>query len=555
MPVASRLPQRARATAYNAGWVHESVGVLKGRRFAATGWPLAGLCVLTLCACDDHSASRTTNQPHRITVGHVSGDETAQFVGLLSKEGLVRTTPDGRYEPLLAESWESIDHEDGSQTVTVNLRRDVTFHDGTEFDSTTVKQFLEFSHSRLRGSARYAGFADIESVTAVHSHRVDIRLLQPSSFLLDALTLGINPDGKRRIGTGPFALESETEDTVTLVANRKYYRGLPSVDVVSLIRYPTLRTAWAAMMRNEVDVLYGVPIFARKFIEGETDVDLHRMIRPYAFAIGFNRKHSLFDDPRLRRALNHAIDRDAIVQAALGGDGRPASGIWALDRSYAGVEEVYQYDPQLADRLLTEAGYPPVTLVADSETVAPSRFEFMCVVPEFTPNFGRIALLVQRQLGALGVHMRIEAVNAEDFPLPRLAEYPAWDAVLAPHRTGRAFSRVYSLWHSSAADNLYGYAAADDVLDAYHWASSEKERSQAAKAFQRRLYTDPPAIFLVEEEQARAVSHRFVVPPVQPGRDLAETLWQWKESIPVSGSGRSPWRIARLVAPGRAARE
>jgi peptide/nickel transport system substrate-binding protein len=512
-----------------------------GTRVPVRGRPLAGLVVLALGACSYPSEPQTSHQSRRIIVGHVSGDETAQIVSLLSKEGLVRTTPDGRYDPLLAESWETVDHKDGSQTVIVNLRRGVTFHDGTAFDSTAVKQFLEISHARLRGSARYVGFADIDSVTAVHSHRVDIRLLRPSSFLLDALTLGISPNGRRSIGTGPFALESRIDDTVTLVANQSYYRGLPSVDEVSLIRYQTLRTAWAAMMRNEVDVLFGVPIFARRFIEGESDVALHRMIRPYAFAVGFNRKNSRFDDPRLRRALNYAIDREAIVQAALGGDGRPASGIWTLDQSYAGIERVYHYDPQLADTLLTEAGYPPIPRGATSATGAESRFEFVCVVPEFTPNFGRIALLVQRQLGAVGVRMRIEAVNTEDFPSPRLDEDPPWDAVLALHRTGRAFSRLYSLWHSSELDNLYGYTDTDVALDTYRWASSENARSEAAQAFQERLYTHPPAIFLVDEEQARAVSRRFVVPPIRPGRDLAETLWQWKQNEPVSTADRGGW--------------
>ena len=121
---------------------------------------------------------------------------------------------------------------------------------------------------------------------------------------------------------------------MALVASSKYRRGKPEIDVVHVETYPTVRTAWVAMMRQEVDFLVEVPNKAHDFVAAASDVDVFMVNRPYATIIGFNVDREPFTDNRVRKALNYAVDRRAVIDRALGGNGRPTSGIstehWAF---------------------------------------------------------------------------------------------------------------------------------------------------------------------------------------------------------------------------------
>jgi ABC-type transport system substrate-binding protein len=190
---------------------------------------------------------------------------------------------------------------------------------------------------------------------------------------------------------------------------------------------------------------------------------------------------------------------------------------------------VYPYDPVLADELLVQAGHPmphPSSSVSGDD--APARFTFTCLIPANTAPFEEIAVLVQRQLHEVGVHMRLESVDPR--ALERRITDNAWDAVLVPQQTGKTLARLYSLYHSAERFNYFGYSGADELLDALRHAATRDALALATAAFQQRLYDDPPAIFLAERYKVRAVSRRFEIPPVLPGRDVIFSLWQWKQA-------------------------
>ena len=94
-----------------------------------------------------------------------------------------------------------------------------------------------------------------------------------------------------------------------MAAFPRYYRGMPAVNQLVWRLYPTVRTAWAATMRGEVDFLYEVGPESREFLESEASVELYSFLRNYVYGAVFNISRPIFGDPEIRKALNYAVDR------------------------------------------------------------------------------------------------------------------------------------------------------------------------------------------------------------------------------------------------------
>ena len=333
-----------------------------GRSLRRLPGPVAVLAVALSGACGP--AGLPVPAEVVLSVGYAAPAEAGAATALdtlidqLTREGLFRSGPDGRIETLLAETWDVA--PDGT-AVTVVLRRDAAFHDGSPVTSDDVKASLD--RVRVSGPriARNPLLGDIESIATEGPRRVVIHLTRPSGQLL-LFDLGnriekTGPDG-RQITAGPFFEEWRTEAEATLRVNSHYYQGRSEIDTVRIKTYPTLRAAWAAMMRSEIDFLFNVPTEAREFVEADSSVRIFSRSAPFAYALLLNTRRPPFDDPRVRVALSHAVDREAIIKGAFRGHGSVASGIWSSHWVYDGVELTYDYDPLEADRQLNAIGMP-----------------------------------------------------------------------------------------------------------------------------------------------------------------------------------------------------
>lgn len=468
--------------------------------------------------------------PVALTLGVAAPpSETGEATGLrdviavLTAESLVQRRRDGSYEPRLAESW-VIDPE--GRRLSLRLRGGIRFHDGEALSADVIRASLEAARTDPATLSQFPMLRDIERVETQGPLGLILHLRQRSTLLLDDLTLPITrgPDS-RPAGTGPFMLAGERDGMPVLRANDDYHRGRPQIDTIVIKSYPTVRSAWAAMMRSEIDILFQVPNDTREFVEAESSVQVFAFDRPYVYFLGFNTGRPPFRDPAVRQALNHAVDRGAIIEHTLHGHGRAGSGTWPFHWAYQGASLVYHYDPQRADRLLTEGGYPPHAISGrDGPDGLPSRLRFVCLVPSDLAPFEMLALQLQKQFYDIGVDMRVEAMPSKEFL--RRIDARDYDAVLLWRNTGEALSRLYSSWHSSEPGGL-GYRGVDAALDALRAAPTETAIREAAAELQRRFYEDPPAIFVADREDARAVSRRFEV-PTAPGQDVIETIWQWR---------------------------
>jgi len=453
--------------------------------------------------CHEPTA-RSASSPQTLRVGVGIGSVAnpqagiRQAVANVALEGLVDFTREGRPKASLAEKWES--SVDGLSW-RITIKPSARFHDGSPVTASVIREILLAEMPDYMGGA----FDDVQEILAVSDNELVVNLKRRSAFLLEGLEVPIRKTGSAVIGTGPYRATGDSGGD--LQANPDYYGQKPIIDTVSFRTYPSPRAAWADMLRGQVDMLYETGIEALDSLERSSAIKVFTFERPYIIAVFLNAKRKPFDRPEIRRALNYAIDREALIATALGGLGTPADGPipprhWA--REPTGPRFTYQ--PALID-----AGGEAVNLT--------------CIFGD--SSLERLALTVQQQLQAVGVKVAWESLPVDAF-LSRL-DSGQFDCALGPVINGPNLLRPYWSFHSGGPFNFGRFESrqVDAALDAIRHAGSDDDYQRGVAAFQRATMDDPPAIFLAWGQRARAVSTRFAV-PAEPGRDILGTLSLWR---------------------------
>ena len=282
-------------------------------------------------------------------------------------EGLTRFTETGEVVPGLAESWEI---SDDGLTYTFRLRDGVTFHDGTTMDAEDVK----FSLDRARGedslNAQKALFEGIAEVTVVDPLTVEVTLSEPDGTFLFNMAWGdaviVAPESiegiqQTPVGTGPFTFERwVTGDRIEMSRNADYWGAAPALEAVTFRFISDPTAAFAAMMAQDIDAFAGFPA-PENLAMFEADPRFQVLVGSTEgeTILAMNHGESHFSDPKVREALSHAIDRQAIIDGAMFGYGTPIGTHFAPHNpDYVDLTELSSYDPELAKTLLADAGYP-----------------------------------------------------------------------------------------------------------------------------------------------------------------------------------------------------
>jgi peptide/nickel transport system substrate-binding protein len=442
----------------------------------------------------------------RIGVGNMAPDNPLGGIKVVaanqSFEGLVRIGPDGRPRPWLAKSWRV---SDDRRSMVIELRPEARFHDGSPVTASIVVASLRAALPAFLGPV----FEDIDNIAAsIDSHQIVITFKRPSPFLLESLEATIKKPGAPSIGTGPFALTGPTSSN-EMRANADYYLGKPTIDRIVVTSYPSVRSAWAEMLRNNIDMLYEVGADAASSMQEATNVSTFSFVRSYQYVIILNVRAPKFSSPNVRRALNAAINREEVVRDGFDGHATAADGlVWPQNWAFSPTAAKVGFDPQAAAAQLKSA----------------PKISFTCLVPT---DYERVALVVQRQLAAVGVTMNVDATTP-DRAFQALGN-PSFDAVLVDIVDGPSLLRPYEYWHTGGSMNLESISRAnfDAALDRIRHAASDDEYRIGVADFQNVTTEDPPAIYLAWGERSRAISKRFDV-PVEPGRDVLSTLRLWK---------------------------
>ncbi|MBM3571262.1 MAG: ABC transporter substrate-binding protein [Alphaproteobacteria bacterium] len=282
-------------------------------------------------------------------------------------EGLTRVSADGSIKPALAESWTI--SADG-KTYTFKLRRGVKYHDGSPFSSADVVYSLKRAMTPEAGNPGRNLFRAIDKVEAPDAATVVITLKYPFVTLPYVLAIGdasivseksVANNRTNPIGTGPFKFARWVKGDRVEMARNDDFRDRDKIKLrrVTFRFIPDPNAIVNALLAGDLDAYpLGVPAESvaqfkkdKRFkvsigmTEGETIVSINNAKKP-------------FDDIRVRRALNHAIDRRAVIEGVMSGYGAPIGSHFSpLHPAYVDLTGVYPHDPAKAKALLTEAGY------------------------------------------------------------------------------------------------------------------------------------------------------------------------------------------------------
>lgn len=286
-------------------------------------------------------------------------------------EGLVGRSPDGKIIPLLAKSWRLI----GDRTYEFSLRKNVVFHDGTPFTAKDV----EFTFQRIlnpfgisgRQSPRRNLLGPLSTVAVVDDHTVRLILKKPFPVLLQALVHfqivskayvrkhGDAALSRKPVGTGPFRMAHETPGRlVNLEPFAEYWGGepVPEQVVLKLLPYPEERLA--ALVSHEADIVQSMPLSLAAGVKAKADYTFMSVEGTRSYQIELNNTRDPFDDIRVRKALNFAIDWPKVFTQVYGDYGeRLATCFLPSGFGFDYSLEPHPYDPELARRLLISAGY------------------------------------------------------------------------------------------------------------------------------------------------------------------------------------------------------
>ena len=324
-------------------------------------------------------------------------------------EGLVRFAADGAIVPALAESWTV--SEDGLSW-TFQVRSGVLFHDGSPLTMADIKAKFDRAQDPDSGHTHPEYYSSIGTVTIDEAAKtVTLRLTEPNSSLLYNLA---RPDSviypaaraetqrSQPIGTGPFKFVQYLEGSeVRLERNDDYYlTGVPYLDRVVFRIISDPNTRFAALQAGDIDLI-GTSLPPEQYLRAVSDPNLKGTegTATTEITLAMNNSRGPLADLRVRQAITHAIDKNAIVEGAMFGLGTViGTHMSPAESYYLDLSETYPYDPERARALLAEAGY------ADGFTIA---FE----LPEPYNIERRSGQVIAQQLAEVGIDVELSVVE------------------------------------------------------------------------------------------------------------------------------------------------
>ncbi len=346
-------------------------------------------------------------------------------------EHLVRLRTDGQdVEPALATAWEI--SRDG-KAYTFHLRKDVLFHDGTRFDAEAVRFSFERQLDK-RHPFRMSDFTYwdnnfstvVRAIEVIDPLTVRLYLYDRSAPLMASLAMFpvsiVSPTAVKKwgaafaehpVGTGPFRfVEWQKGDRVLLARWDGYWGGKAKLASVVFKNIPDARQRLVALEGGAIDVAYGILPEELQFVALHPELKLVRSPGQNVAYVAMNTQKPPWTDARVRRAVNHAVNKVPIVSLVYQGNAVPASGpvpptLWSYDPDVV----QYPYDPDRARALLAEA--------ASAVQLDPEK-RYKLYAPAtprpYLPDPERIARAIQRNLEDVGLHFELVLLPFPEFP-------------------------------------------------------------------------------------------------------------------------------------------
>ena len=430
-------------------------------------------------------------------------------------DGAIQAVPD------LAESWES--NPELTQW-TFRLRSGVLWHDGTPLTSADVKfTFETLLNPEVNASARGV-ISSIDTIEAVDELTVQFNL--KTAFAPLPVMLGYNQcivpkhliEGQdlnqpasflaAPVGTGPFMVKELSAGNYLEVARNDAYFGGPALLDGIIFKTVTDGNARAAQIRSgEIDLTVIDPAQVAS-MEGASNVVLRQEPQVNYYFLAVNHSIPKLQDPRVRQALSHVLDKDAIVASVLAGAGQVATGpIHPFLGDYYNPDvQTYAYEPDAAAQLLTDAGW---TKGDDGILVnaAGERFTLLINGPKGYPVLEQVLVYAQSEFQQLGIEVTLDipewTVHLEQYHDLKYDLLVQW-WVTPPDPD------LYDHYYSTSSSNWWAYnnPELDPLLIEARSQADHAARVELVHQIQTMVALDLPVLYLYHVQEIQALSSR-----------------------------------------------
>ena len=510
----------------------------KGRRGAVAVVALALALGITACGGSDEADTGAAagtlvialpSQPDNlnpIVDGNVYAGNLKFFNGLLRYDKNLKAEPD------LASAMP--ERSADGRTVTVKLRDDVKFHDG----SVLTAKDVAFTYNAIidpdSASPMATPLDTLRSAKAIDATTVEFALNRADPAFYDKLQVGIVPsaalEGKdiktapfnrQPIGTGPYVMkEFQPGGRIVMESNPDYFRGEPSIKRIVLTAVEDENARVALLEKGTVDAAGIVPKLAGR-IRKNANYNVFEVRTADARVAALPNRDPVLRDRAVRRALSYAVDREKIVDSALAGAGEPAFGPIMKDHwAYSPVAE-RPFDPDKAGSLLDAAGW---TRSGDAtREKGAKKLSFTLMYPSNDSVRKDIALAFTSQMKDVGVNVKLQGLTFDVIEKRQ-------DSGATQFGYGTPYDpdiELYGLYHSKFAtgdsDAFTNYTRTSDpkidaALDAQRSKLDRNERKADFATLQEALADDASWLWLVRLRHISVVSKRVkgVDPQVEP---------------------------------------
>lgn len=466
-------------------------------------------------------------------------------------DGLVTRDTKSGVHLELAESFKWLD----DKTLEFKLRKGVKFHDGSEMKADDVVFTFEriinanaIESPQAHTSPRKGLIEPLTSIEKKDDYTVvmhfkaawpvALQMIVHQQILSKAYVQKVGTKGliEKPMGAGPFKFVSAKTGLEEVVLERfdDYYGGAPDLKPVgkpcvtrAVIRQiPETSTRVAALLAGEVDIISEVPAEMVAMLQKVPGMQVKTVAGTRPLWMEMNVKQAPFDDPKVRQAMNHAVDKDLIVKKVFNGLAKPLAGPLSPLNNFADPSlKPYAYDKDKALALLKEAGW---TKDANGALMKGGKqFSFVIDAGETTRSLAEALAGLFRELG-MDVSVRLWEYNVLQPKLlagERQAYLGDWgDSAFDPVGHMEAKWSSYQKGSTYGRGNFSGYSnpRVDELILQGETEIDETKRHAIYNEAQKLIYDEAPAVFLVLPEQIEAASAR--VQNWEPASDSRENL-------------------------------
>ncbi len=404
-------------------------------------------------------------------------------------ETLFTVDRQGRVVPHLAESV----RRDGEAFV-IRLKPDLKFSDGSALDAAALKASLERAMRENPRARAQTGALAMEVLDARELRAKPERPVAAIESVLAEFPLAIHRfDGTNAHMTGPFrAVEYRRGESLRLEPN-PHYRDAANRPAVTIRRIGDAQTLALALESGEVDIAFNLAPETVARVQRRPGVTVKSTPVAYQYMMLLNTTKAPFDDARVRRAADLAIER-AMLTAAVNG-GEAATGMFPRVFPFAS-EAPRQADPRGAERLLDEAGW---RAGANGQRAKDGRtLEFTLTTYPQRPDLITLAPVIRAGLERVGFRVRIETSEAIT-PLLQAKRFDAslWAMHAAPGGDGAFVFEQYL--RSTGPSNFMSFAdrGVDAALDRLREIDAAPARAAALRDIERRVFEQAPIVYLM----------------------------------------------------------